>query len=319
MRAFVIEDFGAVPILRDIAVPEPGTGEVRVNIAACALNFADLLMIEGRYQERPTPPVTLGMELAGTVDSVGADVQGLVPGDRVAVYAGHGGLAEAGVFEAARCTRIPDGMAFDTAAALQIAHGTGYLGLVRRGRLQAGETLLVLGAAGGVGLAAVEIGKLVGARVIASARGAARLEIARRAGADHLIDSETEDLRLAVKALGGADVVFDPVGGAAFTDAFRALRPEGRLLCIGFASGEVPQIAANQLLVKNIDMIGLNLGGYLRFNPGALRDSIGQVLDWASAGKLAPHGSHRFELQDAAKALEVLRQRRSTGKIIVTP
>ncbi len=139
MRAFVIEDFGAVPILRDIAVPEPGTGEVRVNIAACALNFADLLMIEGRYQERPTPPVTLGMELAGTVDRSGADVQGLVPGDRVAVYAGHGGLAEAGVFAAARCTRIPDGMAFDTAAALQIATAPAIWALVRRATATAGR------------------------------------------------------------------------------------------------------------------------------------------------------------------------------------
>ena len=319
MRAFQIDEFGGTPELRDCALGDPGRGQVRVGIAACALNFADLLMIEGKYQERPDPPVTLGMELAGRIEAVGDDVAGFNPGDRVAVYSGHGGLAEAGVFAADRCTRLPDGMEFETAAALQIAHGTGHIALVRRARLRAGETLLVLGAAGGVGLAAIEIGKLLGARVIACARGADRLEVARQAGADHLIDSATQDLRLTVKALGGADVVYDPVGGDAFTAAFRALKPEGRLLSIGFASGTLPQIAPNHLLVKNIDVIGLNFGGYLAFNPSALRDSIAQVFDWAAAGQLAPHISHRLPLDRAAEGLQLLRDRAATGKIVITP
>lgn len=319
MRAYQIEDYGAEPRLSDIRLPPCAPGQVQLRIAACALNFADLLMIEGRYQERPEPPVTLGMELAGRIEAVGAEVTEVSVGQAVAVYAGHGGLAEAGVFDAARCTPVPDGIDLQTAAALQIAHGTGHLALARRARLQPGETLLVLGAAGGVGLAAVEIGRLMGARVIAAARGADRLRVVESAGASHLIDTATQDIRDAVKALGGADVAYDPVGGDAFTAAFRSLNPEGRLLTIGFASGTVPPIKANHLLVKNIDVIGLNLAGYPHFNPAALRDSIAQVFDWVRAGKLSPHIGHRLPLDRAAEGLALLRGRQATGKIVVTP
>lgn len=319
ISAYQIEGYGQAPGFRRVPHSAPGDGELGVRIAACALNFADLLMIEGRYQERPEPPVTLGMELAGCVEAVGSGVSGFSPGDRVAVYSGQGGLAEAGVFDATRCTRVPEGLDLDAAAALQIAHGTAHLALLRRARLRQGETLAVLGAAGGVGLAAVEIGKLLGATVIASARGRDRLQAAAKAGADHLIDSEIGDLRQALLDLGGADVVFDPVGGAQFEAAFRACRPEGRILCIGFASGEVPQIRANHLLVKNLDVIGLNWGGYLRFDPGALRDSVAQVLEWAAAGRIMPTIRHRLPLAHAAEALDLLRSRRAVGKIVVTP
>ena len=202
MRAFQIMNFGGQPMLNDIPQPTVGTGQLRVRIAVCALNFADLLMIKGRYQDRPEPPVTLGMELAGTVDAVGPGVAGFAPGDRVAVYSGQGGLADYGVFDAVRCVALPDAMPFADAAALQIAHGTSHLALVRRANLQAGETLLVLGAAGGVGLAAVQIGKLLGARVIACARGAEKLAIAQTAGADHLVDSDDGALVESLRALG---------------------------------------------------------------------------------------------------------------------
>lgn len=318
MRSFQISDFGCLPELVDRPLPVPGPDEVRVRIAACGLNFADLLMIDGRYQERPAPPVTLGMELAGVVDAIGDGVTSLSPGTRVAVYAGHGGLAEAGCFAADRCVPLPDAMPFTEAAGFLIAHGTSHLALHRRARLQAGETLLVLGAAGGVGLTAVEIGKLMGARVIACARGAEKLSVAKAAGADLLIDSETDDLHEAVKAAGGADVVYDPVGGDQFRAALRAVRPEGRILAIGFASGDIPQIPANHLLVKNISVIGLNWGGYLRFNPGAMAKTFETLFNWYTQGRLRPHISHILPLCQAAEALDLLRQRKSTGKVIVT-
>ncbi len=318
MKAFSISQFGTQPALVEQALAAPGPGEVQVRIAACGLNFADLLMIEGRYQLRPTPPVTLGMELAGVVAAHGPDVTTPAIGARVAVYAGHGGLAEAGCFPAARCVTLPDAIPMTEAAGLLIAHGTSHLALARRARLQPGETLLVLGAAGGVGLTAVEIGKLMGARVIACARGADKLAVAQAAGADHLIDSAREDLREVVKSLGGADVVYDPVGGDQFKAAFRATNPEGRILTIGFASGDVPQIPANILMVKNISVIGLNLGGYLTFAPRAMADSFTQLFDWYAQGRLHPHISQTFPLERSGDALETLRARKSIGKLVVT-
>lgn len=298
-------------------MPIPGPEEVRVRIASCGINFADLLMIEGKYQERPTPPVILGMEVAGRVDALGDGVSGIRVGDRVAVFAGSGGLAEYGCFPAKRCVPIPDAMPFDDAAAFQIAYGTSHLALDHRARLQPGETLLVLGAAGGVGLTAVEIGKRMGARVIAAARGANRLEAARAAGADHLIDSATADLRAEVKALGGADVVYDPVGGDQFDAALRATKPDGRILVIGFAGGRVQQIPANHLLVKNVSVIGLYWGGYATFAPEILNASLATLFGWYAEGGLRPHISHIMPLERAAEALDLLRARKSTGKVVV--
>lgn len=318
MRAYQIEAFGAPAALRDLPRPDPGPGEVRLRIAACGLNFADLLMLQGKYQERPATPFTLGMELAGTVDAVGDGVDSLAPGARVAVFAGQGGLADYGCFAADRCLPIPDSMGFDQAAAFQIAYGTSHVALDHRARLRPGETLLVLGAAGGVGLTAVELGKRMGARVIASARGSAKLKVARAAGADHLIDSDDGDLRDRLKALGGVDVVYDAVGGPAFLDALRATRPEGRLLTIGYASGEVPQIPANLLLVKNLSVIGLYWGGYLGFRPDVLTGSLATLMRWFEDGGLHPHISHTLPLERVDEALALLRDRKSTGKIVVT-
>jgi NADPH2:quinone reductase len=317
MRAFQVTETGQPPQLRSVDLPACGPGDVVVDVRACALNFADLLMIEGRYQERPPLPFTLGLELAGTVRAVGPDVAGLVPGMRVAAYAGQGGLAEAAVVPAARCLPIPDAMDFATAAAFQIAYGTSHLALAHRARLRPGETLLVLGAAGGVGLTAVEIGKRLGARVIASARGPDRLRVAQAAGADHLIDSDAPDLKGALRALGGVDVVYDAVGGPAFIEALRATRPEGRLLAIGFAGGEVPQVPANLLLVKNLSVIGLYWGAYLTFAPQVLTDSLKELVDWHARGWIRPHISHRLPFDQAPQALHLLRDRKATGKVVV--
>jgi len=318
MRAFQISDFDTEPCLQTIDPPEPGPGEVRLRIAACGLNFADLLMIRGQYQERPPLPVTLGMELAGTVEALGDGADPALMGRRVAVFAGSGGLAEQGCFPAARCVPLPDAMPFAEAAAFQVAYGTSHVALHHKAALAPGETLLVLGAAGGVGLTAVELGKRMGARVIACARGADRLEVARQAGADHLIDSASDDLRAAVKALGGADVVYDPVGGELFTAAMRACKPEARIVVIGFASGEVPQIAANHLLVKNLTVMGLYWGGYLAFRPEVLTDSLATLFAWYAEGKLSPHVSHALPLDRAAEGLALLRERKATGKVVIT-
>ena len=318
MRAFQLVTTGATPALADLPRPDPGPGQVRIAVGACGLNFADLLMIAGKYQERPALPMTLGLELAGTVAALGPGVAGPAVGTRVAAFAGQGGLADHAIVAADRCLPIPDSMDFATAAAFQIAYGTSHLALTRRAHLAPGETLLVLGAAGGVGLTAVEIGKRLGARVIASARGPDRLAVAAAAGADHLIDSDAPDLRAALKALGGVDVVYDAVGGPAFMDALRATRPEGRLLAIGFAGGEVPQIPANLLLVKNLTVIGLYWGGYPSFAPAALTDSLATLLDWYTKGWLTPHISHRLPLERAAEGLALLRDRRATGKVVIT-
>ncbi|MGC9368237.1 MAG: NADPH:quinone oxidoreductase family protein [Paracoccaceae bacterium] len=318
MRALKVEKYGDAPALVECDIPEPAEGELLVRIAACGLNFADLLMIQGRYQERPPLPVTLGMELAGTVEAAGPGTDSTLVGQRVAVFAGSGGLAEYGCFPAARCVPLPCSMSFEEAAAFQVAYGTSHVALDHKARLQPGETLLVTGAAGGVGLTAVEIGKLMGARVIACARGAEKLAVARQAGADHLIDSDTQDLRDEVKALGGADVVYETIGGEMFAAAFRACNPEARILVIGFASGNLPEIPANHLLVKNLSVLGLYWGGYLKFRPEVLTSSMAQLFSWYAEGKLHPHVSHALPLERATEALDLLRSRKSTGKVVVT-
>lgn len=317
MRAFQVTQINNAPSLTSIQECNPGLGEVRLRNQACGLNFADLLMIKGRYQDNPEPPFTLGMEAAGIVDALGPDVDGPAPGTRVAVFGGSGGLADYGVYPADRIVPLPDEVDMDTAAALQIAYGTSHVALDHKARLQPGETLVVLGAAGGVGLTAVELGKLMGARVIAVARGADKLAIAKQAGADHVIDAETPDLRAELIELGRADVVYDAVGGDLFRAAFRAMNPEGRLLAIGHASGDVPQIPANHLLVKNIDVLGFYWGGYMTFRPKVVTDSLATLFQWAAEGRIKPHISHVLPLEQAAEGLELLRSRASTGKVVI--
>ncbi|MEI4261858.1 NADPH:quinone oxidoreductase family protein [Roseovarius sp. D0-M9] len=318
MRAHRVTSFDTPPALETLERPRPGPGQIGVRIHACGLNFADLLMMQGKYQDTPALPFTLGMEVSGIVDALGDGVDAFAPGMRVAVYGGQGGLAEYGCFDATRAVALPDTMTHEAAAAFQIAYGTSHLALAHRAQLKPGETLLVLGAAGGVGLTAVEIGHAMGARVIACARGAAKLEAARAAGADHLIDSDTDDIRTICKDLGGVDVVYDPVGGDQFKAAFRACRPEARILTIGFASGKVPQIPANHLLVKNLTVMGLYWGGYLTFAPEILTGSLATLLKWAAEGRIDPKAHHTYPLDRAAEALELLRARKSTGKVVVT-
>ena len=318
MKAYQITSLDQPPSLREIDAPSPAEGEVLVRIHACGLNFADLLMATGGYQEKPALPFTLGLEVGGIVEAVGAGVDSLSAGTRVAVMGGTGGLAEYGCFPAARCTPIPDSMSYEQAAAFQVAYGTSHVGLDYKAHLQKGERLLVLGAAGGVGLTAIEIGKLMGAEVIACARGAAKLEVCKQAGADHVIDSESEDIRARVKELGGADVVYDPVGGDQFKAAFRACNPEARIIVIGFATGDIPQIPANHLLVKNISVIGHYWGGYNAFKPAVISDSMAQLMQWFDAGKLSPHISKSLPLAEAGEAMDFLRARKSTGKVVVT-
>lgn len=317
MRAWQIESLGSPPVLRDLPRRAAAAGQALVAIDACGLNFADLLMAEGRYQERPALPFIPGLECAGTVLSLGPGTTGPAPGTRVSCNAGIGGLAEAGVFPVETLVAIPDALSFEQAAGFQIAYGTSHLALSHLAHLQPSETLLVLGAAGGVGLTAVEIGATLGARVIACARGPEKLAIARAAGATETIDSDTPDLKAALKALGGVDVVYDPVGGDAFDAALRATRPGGRILTIGFASGHVPQIAANLLLVKNISVTGLWWGGYAKFAPATVSATLATLFDWFAQGRLTPHISHILPFDALPQGLDLLRSRAATGKVIL--
>ncbi|WP_120504154.1 NADPH:quinone oxidoreductase family protein [Sulfitobacter mediterraneus] len=317
MRAMQITAYNTPLSLQDVPMPAPKAGEVLVKVETCGLNFADLLSIKGTYQEKPALPYAPGMELAGEITALGAGVDHLAVGQRIAAYTGQGGLGEYVAIPAEICVPIPDEMNAVDAAAFLIAYGTSHVGLDYKAKLKLGERLLVLGASGGVGLTAVELGKLMGAEVIACARGADKLEICRKAGADHLINSETDDIREIVKSLGGADVVYDPIGGDQFKAAMRACNPEARILPLGFASGEVPQIPANILLVKNLTVLGLYWGGYARINPSVLTDSFKTLFDWYVAGKVKPHVSHVLPLDQANEALELLRGRKATGKVVV--
>lgn len=317
MRAFVAATPQTPPALQDLPIPDPGPGEVQLRIAACGLNFADLLLAQGRYQDRKPHPVTLGMELAGRISALGSGVTGWQVGDRVVVYGGAGGLAEYGCFAANACLAVPQAMPLETAAAFQVAYGSSHLALADAGRLQAGETVLVLGAAGGVGLTAVEIAARMGARVIACARGAEKRAIAAAAGAAVTFDSDDPDLKAKLKAQGGVDLVYDPVGGPGFRTALSATKPGGRILLIGFASGDLPEIPANHLLVKNVSVIGFWWGGYAQFAPERLKASLATLFDWYGEGRLAPHIGAVLPLEQAAEGLAMIRSRAATGKIVI--
>jgi NADPH2:quinone reductase len=317
MRAMQVVELGQPLQMNEVEIPTPKAGEVLVRIHTCGLNFADLLVIKGTYQEKPPLPATIGMEICGTVTALGSGVTHFEVGQRIGSYCGFGGLADYAAIAANLCVPLPDDMNTVDAAAFLIAYGTSHVALDYKAHLQAGERLLVLGASGGVGLTAVELGKLMGAEVIACARGAEKLAICKQAGADHLINSEVGDIREIVKSLGGADVVYDPVGGDQFKAALRACNPEARILPLGFASGDVPQIPANHLLVKNLTIIGFYWGAYARMNPKVLTDSFTTLIEWYSAGKIKPHVSATLPLENANEALELLRTRKATGKVVV--
>jgi NADPH2:quinone reductase len=327
MRAVLCKEFGGYEklVVEDVpALPDPGPGQVKLRVRAAGLNFADLLMIGGTYQEKPALPFSPGLEAAGEVMAVGSGVTRLAPGDRVLALLDHGGFAEQALAREADVYRLPDGLDDATAAGFAIAYGTAHGALRWRADLKPGETVLIHGAGGGVGLAAVEAAKAMGATVIATAGDAGKLAIARDHGADHLIDYKTEALRGRVKAIcdglgkGGVDVVYDPVGGDVFDQSLRCMSWSGRLVLIGFASGTVPQIPANILLVKNLTVLGLYWGSYRRHRPDLLADAFAELFAWHKAGKLKPHISHSLDLDRAREALDLIKTRRSTGKVVLT-
>ncbi|OBS51074.1 zinc-binding dehydrogenase [Methylosinus sp. 3S-1] len=322
MRAIVCRRWGDPDDLRLESVPEPALrpGGVRVAVRAAGVNYADLLTIAGRYQENPPLPFVPGFEVAGEIVEMAADVRGARIGDRVMGMLPHGGYAQTAVLPAAGALPIPPSLDFARAAGFPVAYGTAYGALVWRARLRPRERLLVLGAAGGVGLAAVEIGRALGATVIAVAAGDERLALARAHGADHLIDRLREDVaeRVGEIASGaGADVVFDPVGGEAFEAGLRCIASEGRLVVVGFASGRVGQLSAGVALGKNIDLIGCYWGAYR--NDDRVRKAYEELSRWLEAGRLAPHVGASFPLAEAARALRALRDREVGGKIVLTP
>lgn len=323
MRAVLCRDWGGPEDLSlgEIEPPTPGPGQVAIAVAAAGVNFADTLMIAGKYQEKPPFPFSPGLEVAGTVAAVGAGVSAVAPGDRVLGLTDAGGYAEVAVARESDVFPIPDAMDFETAAGFPITYGTGHGALAWCAGLQPGEILLVNGAAGGVGLAAVEIGKAMGATVVATAGGAEKLAVAEAHGADHLIDYKTQDIRAEIKAYTsgqGVDVVFDPVGGDVFDASLRSIAWGGRLLVIGFAGGHVPQIPANILLVKHVSAIGVYWGSYRKHQPARLREAFADLFAWFEAGKLQPHVSHRLDLSQAAEAMALLTNRKSTGKVVLT-
>jgi len=323
MRAVLCNGWGGPEnlTLGEVEPPEAGPGEVLVAVEAAGINFADILMIAGKYQEKPPFPFSPGLEVAGRVEAVGAGVERVAAGQRVLALPNWGGYAERVCARESDVFVLPDEMDAVTAAGFPITYGTAHGGLVWRAGLKPGETLLVHGAAGGVGLAAVEVGKALGATVIATAGGPEKLAVAEAHGADHLIDYRGEDIRARVKALTGergADVVFDPVGGDVFEASLRAVAWGARLVVIGFAAGKVPQIPANILLVKNLAATGLYWGSYRKHAPELVARQFTQLFDWFRAGKLKPHVSHQLDLERAAEAMDLLSSRKSTGKVVLT-
>jgi NADPH2:quinone reductase len=322
MRAMQCKAWGGPRdlVLEEVTVPEPGPGQVRLAVQAAGVNFADTLMIAGKYQERPDFPFVPGLEAAGTVDAVGKGVIGLKEGDRVMAILRHGAFAERALAPAEAVFHIPKVMDGPTAAGFPVAYGTSHVALRHRAHLKAGETLVVHGAAGGVGLTAMQIGKILGATVIGTARGAEKLDVAKANGAQHVIDYGSEDVRQRILDLTdkrGADVIYDPIGGDIFDASLRCVAWEGRILTIGYASGRIPSIAANILLVKNASVVGCYWGAYLKRDPSVIRKSFEELLAWYVDGLLAPHISNTFQLEEAPDALETLMARKSTGKVVL--
>ena len=322
MRAFLCHEYGEAETMNveETAPPLMIENGVRIAVKASGVNFADTLIIKGEYQVRPPFPFSPGLEAAGEVIEVAPGVTDFHVGDKVMAMTGHGGFATEAVTDAGNLIPMPDGMAFTEAAAFPSVYGTSHIGLTEKLKLQPGETLLVHGAAGGVGLTAVEIAKKLGATVIATAGGPEKLAVAGQYGADHLIDYHKEDIRERVKQLTdgrGADAVYDPVGGSAFDASLRATAQRGRILVVGFASGTIPQIPANIILVKNITVIGYYWGAHRKLDPALVKRSFAELMDWYAAGDLKPHISHTFPLEQAADAMAMLKSRKSTGKVVL--
>ncbi|NTX98823.1 NADPH:quinone oxidoreductase family protein [Deinococcus sp. JMULE3] len=302
--------------------PTPGPGEVLIRVQAASVNYPDALMVQGKYQVRPPLPFTPGAEAAGTVEAVGEGVTHLTVGQRVAAFTGTGAFATHLIAPAAATLPLPDDLDLNVAATLPLAYGTAMHALIDRGQLKAGETLLVLGAAGGVGLAAVMIGKALGARVIAAASTGEKLDLARAHGADEVINYADTDLKAALNDLTGkkgVDVILDPVGDRWAESAFRAVAWGGRYLVIGFAGGEIPRLPLNLPLLKGASIVGVFWGEYARRDPRGNARHLTQLAGWVQSGTLKPEISRAYTLQEAPQAMRDLLERRVTGKVIVTP
>ena len=322
MKAVLCKAFGPADtlVVDDVSSPEIKKNEVLLDVHAAGINFPDTLIIEGKYQFKPPFPFSPGGEAAGVISAVGEKVSHLKVGDRVMALTGWGSCAEQIAVPAYNILPMPDAMDFTTAAAFSMTYGTAIHALKQRGALQAGETLLVLGASGGVGLAAIEIGKAMGARVIAAASSAEKLEVARQAGADELINYQDEDVRERLKTLTkgqGVDVVIDPVGGDLFETVFRSIAWNGRMLVIGFASGTIPSLPANLPLLKGAAVIGVFWGSFAQRQPQDNVANFQQLFAWFAEGKLKPLVSQTFALEDTAQAINTLAARKAVGKLVI--
>ena len=323
MKAVLCKQYGPPESLtfEDLPSPRPGPGEAVITVKAASVNFPDVLIIQNRYQFKPPLPFSPGSELAGVVKEVGAGVVGFQAGDKVMAFTTYGAFAEEVKTEATRLVPMPQGMDYASAAAFLLTYGTSDHALRDRGALKPGETLLVLGAAGGVGLAAIEIGKALGARVIACASSEEKLAVCREHGAHAAINYTSEDLRERIKALSdghGVDVVYDAVGGPYTEPAFRSLAWRGRHLVVGFAAGEIPKLPLNLALLKGAALVGVFWGDFARREPREFAESVAQLGRWYREGRLRPHVSQTFPLRQAAEALKLMAARQVKGKVVLT-
>jgi NADPH2:quinone reductase len=324
MKAIVCKTWGLPETLTLDELPDlvAAPGEVVVDIQAAGVNFPDVLIIQNKYQFKPALPFTPGNELSGVVRSVGTGVTQYKPGDKVIAFTGHGAFAQQIAVPAQTIMPMPSGMAFDIAAAITVTYGTSHHAIVDRAQLKAGETMLVLGAAGGVGLAAIEIGKALGARVIAAASSDEKLAICTAHGADATINYTTQDLREAIKGITngkGPDVIYDPVGGSYAEPAFRSIAWRGRYLVVGFANGEIPKLPLNLALLKGASLVGVFWGEFTKREPAANLAAMRELITWLNEGQIKPHISGRYALADTPKALQDMASRTVTGKIVILP
>jgi len=323
MRALLCKEYGAAEnlVVEDVPAPVPGKGEIRIGVRACGVNYPDNLIIAGKYQVQPPLPFSPGFELAGEILELGDGVTHLHAGQRVAATSMGGAMAEEICVPARNAVPIPDSMEFASAAGFVITYGTSYHALKQRAQLQPGEKLLVLGAGGGVGLTAVEIGELMGAEVYAAASSADKLELAASRGATHLINYAEGGLRDQVRQQNGGkgiDVIYDPVGGDLFDDCLRLIDWGGRILIIGFASGNIQNIPANMPLLKGSSIVGVFWGTFAERDPATNLENMQQLLIWFEAGKLKPCISRTYPLEDAPLAMQALLERRASGKLVLT-
>ncbi|HLZ61955.1 MAG TPA: NADPH:quinone oxidoreductase family protein [Ktedonosporobacter sp.] len=322
MKAILCKEYGPPEnlVLEDVASPRPGKGQVLISVKACSVSFPDTLLIQGKYQFKPEMPFSPGGELAGIIKEVGEGVEHIKVGDRAMAFSGWGGFAEEIVTDATRVMPLPASIGFATASTLVMSYVTSHYALKDRGELKSGETLLVLGAAGGVGLAAVEIGKLMGARVIAAASTDEKLAVCTQHGADATINYTSDNFRERIKELTagtGVDMVYDPIGDKYTEPALRSMAWGGRYLVIGFAAGDIPRIPLNLVLLKSCQIVGVFWGAFATRDPRGNLEHMQELLAWVEAGKLKPHISATYPLAQAANALHDMMSRKVTGKVVL--